>query len=268
VKNLPNKTLILSVFLFATLLVIEVVLIIRLWPFLGRDKPQPSTPTSTPVRRVVTAEDIQTELRLLEEYHVDNNIAFPENYESLDIKAKRIALLQFGVLEREVTWRSGGYIFISSIAYPAQIQVSGDPKELARQKIDDYHTRAKAGEPIVDLIQAVNKDSVVEQLNRPLIVQALGEAPSVFKSSMFQLHTQGEDAVVSDEVANRAIFGLDEGEVSEVYSSKVGYLFIVVTKAHNGRFTTYDDWLSHVSSGKLTTSLVKLSRYKSREAIE
>lgn len=254
--------------MFAILLVVEVVLIIRLWPFLGRDKSQVTSPTSTPVGRVATAEDIQTERRLLEEYYVDNNIAFPENYESLDIEAKRIALLQFGVLEREVTWRSGGYIFISSIAYPAQIQVSGDPKELARQKIDDYHTRAKAGEPIVDLIQAANKDSVIEQLNRPLIVQVLEEAPSVFKSSMFQLHTQGEDTFVGDEVANRAIFILDEGGVSEIYSSQIGYLFIVVTKTHNGRFTTYEDWLSHASSGKLTTSLVKFGRYKSREAIK
>jgi len=268
VKNLPNKTLILSVLLFATLLVVEVVLIIRLWPFLGRDKSQVTSPTSTPVERVVTTEDIQTELRLLEEYYVDNNIAFPENYENLDIEAKRIALLQFGVLEREVTWRSGGYIFISSIADPTQIQVSGDPKELARQKIDDYHTRAKAGEPIADLIQTVNEDSVIEQLNRPLIVQALGEVPPVFKSSIFQLHTQGEDAVVGDEVANRAIFRLDEGGVSEIYSSQIGYLFIVVTKAHNGRFTTYDDWLSHTSSGELTTSLVKLNRYKTWEIIK
>ena len=175
--------------------------------------------------------------------------------------------LQPGVIEKEVTWRSGGYIIISSIADSTQIQVSGDPKELARQKIDDYHTRAQAGESIMDLIQAVNQDPVVEQLNRPLIIQALG-APPTRKSSIFQLHTQGEDAIVSNEVANQAIFELDEGGVSGIYYNPIGYSFIVITKAYDGRFATYDDWLLHASSGKLTTSIVKLSRYKTQEPIK
>ena len=65
-EDLSKKTLIISSLLLTILIVVGVVLIVRLWPFLGKEKLQLGTPTSTPAGRVITPEDIKKELRLLE----------------------------------------------------------------------------------------------------------------------------------------------------------------------------------------------------------
>jgi len=195
-------------------------------------------------------QNILRELGLLEGYYVENSIPFPEDYQGNQEGVREIVKLQPGVIEREVAWRSGGFIFVFSP------EGKEDTADLAKQKIEEYHTRALGGEGIADLIEESKSDPDFIIINQPLTTtSSVGVPPNYLISSLFNMYSQNNNPLLSSREANQAIFSLGKGDVSQVYSDNSGYTFFVVIETGEGKFDTYDSWLSEVSSGKLDSSI-------------
>src|SRR3989344_5097719 len=251
-----SKRFLVVLVLFSFMFLTTVALVIRLMVNKGR---QPAGGTSSEAnidispRPTLSFEDVLLELNLLESYYDKNQISLPENYESITNEYEKIARLLNKVFEREITWRSGGFIFISFIDLPSKFEGSEERKRRVLQKIEEYHTRAKNGEKIEVLIEEVNEDPIVDEMNQYLSSQS-PRFDLIYKSKSFEKVVREAGIVTPSVEFDEEIFNLNKGEVSDIYEYKLGYMFISITETHNTKFTTYEKWLNAVSAGKLTRS--------------
>lgn len=202
-----------------------------------------------------TPESIREELELLKRYYVTNQLNIPSDYRDSSVELEKIAHLMIGVIKREISWRRGGCVFVSFVVESSDPAIDPsvykESKELAWDKISEYHARASVGEEISELVEAAKQDPVIKNLNKTFKDSVLVRNP------LFYLHTEGMPPVVNDQRVDDAVFKLNEGGVSEILTLSNGYVFVVVSKIHEGSFSSYEDWLSDASSGKLEAPVVK-----------
>lgn len=176
------------------------------------------------------SENVLLELEALEKYYRDNGLFFPQGYQELPSGLRKIGVLRSKIVDREVGSVAGGYI-ITAFSSESNVNIKpGTLKEIARLKIEEYHTRALSGEAIAELVNAASSDELISRINEK----------TTNKSEMFENSSSEE------------LLEYEVGEVSPIIERSGSFYFYVITDKNEKNYDTYEAWLWDVTLGKLS----------------